>query len=81
MTIWGDMRGVDYNFFENAIFFNLETDFSLTFEIVTTMQNNSLLDPVTDHLLNPLLDSFLDPFLALLAPFLLLSKMTAILHT
>ena len=34
LTIWGDMRGVDYNFFENAIF-NLETDFSLTFEIVT----------------------------------------------
>ena len=58
LTIWGDMRGVGVKenptssiqdwqitiFFENAIYFNLETDFSLTFEIVTTMQKDSLLD-------------------------------------
>ena len=57
-------------FFENAIYFNLETDFSLSFEIVTTMQKKILfwmssLDPVLDHLLDPLFDSFFDSFLVL----------------
>ena len=52
-------------FFENVLrFCCLKTDFSLTFEIVTTMQKDSLLDPLLDPFL-ALFDPPIDPLLDL----------------
>ena len=78
------MRGVDVKenpilsildrqimiFFENVLQC-LKTDFSLTFEIVTTMQKDSLLDLLLDPLLNPFLALFDPPIHPLLDLFLI----------
>ena len=71
MTIWGDMRGVGVK--EKPI--SSIQDWQITiflmqsFEIVITMQKDSLLDPVLDLLLDPFL-VFLDPLLDLFFTFL-----------